>query len=95
MSIFEAGMIICFGIAWPVSIYKLYVSKSTGGVSELFIWIVFIGYISGVLHKIIYNFDLVIIAYLLNLVMVIIAICLFYRNRKLERMKSNNKDVKK
>ncbi len=92
MSIFEAGMITCFGIAWPVSIYKLAVSKSTGGVSELFIWIVFIGYISGVLHKIIFNFDLVIIAYIVNLVMVFIAILLFYRNRKIEKRKLNRED---
>jgi lipopolysaccharide export LptBFGC system permease protein LptF len=91
MSVYEAGMIVCFGIAWPVSIYKLYVSKSTGGVSEVFIWIVFLGYISGLLHKIVYNFDLVIIAYFLNLVMVIIAIILFYRNRRIEKRNSDNK----
>lgn len=85
MSIFEIGMIASFGVAWPASIYKLYKSRSTGGVSALFIWIVFIGYVCGVLHKIFYNFDIVIVIYILNLVMVGTCIVLFYRNRYLEK----------
>ena len=27
MSIFEAGMMVCFGISWPIAAYKTYKSK--------------------------------------------------------------------
>ena len=33
MSIFEIGMLICFGCAWPVSIWKSYHSKQNAGKS--------------------------------------------------------------
>jgi len=31
MSVFEAIMLLCFGAAWPFSIYKSYKSKSIMG----------------------------------------------------------------
>lgn len=34
MSIFEVIMLICFGAAWPFSIYKSYTSTSTSGVTQ-------------------------------------------------------------
>jgi hypothetical protein len=83
MSIFEAIMLLCFGAAWPFSIYKSYKSRSIKGKSLLFLLIVFTGYISGVLHKFFYNFDNVIYLYILNMVMVGIDITLYLRNRKL------------
>lgn len=83
MSVFEIGMLMCFGFAWPVSIYKSIVSKSTKGKSLLFVYVIFFGYIFGVLHKIFYNLDFVLILYFLNLLMVSIDLILYYRNQKL------------
>ena len=83
MSIFEAAMLICFGAAWPVSIYKSIKSRSNQGKSIFFLYILLFGYIMGVLHKIIYNFDYVIILYILNASMVTIDILLFYKNKSL------------
>jgi len=37
MSIFEALMMIFFGLAWPFSIYKSYKSKSNNGKSLWFL----------------------------------------------------------
>ena len=76
---FEFGMLFCFGICWPVSIYKSLKSKRTEGKSLLFIVIVWIGYLSGLIHKIWFNYDLVIILYIANLIFVFIDILLYLR----------------
>ena len=83
MSIFEALMIIAFGVAWPASIYKSYVSRSNGGKSLMFLVIAFVGYIFGIVHKVFYNYDLVLILYIINTLMIAADIALYYRNSKL------------
>jgi hypothetical protein len=85
MSIFEAMMLICFGAAWPASISKSYRSRSNKGKSFFFIAIVWIGYVSGILHKILFAYDKVIFLYILNLCMVSVDIMLYYRNTRLEK----------
>ncbi|MGE5558035.1 MAG: hypothetical protein ACM3WV_05410 [Bacillota bacterium] len=82
MSLFEAIMLVCFGAAWPFSIYKSYKSGSTGGKSLLFLYIVLIGYLSGICHKLLYACDAVVYLYILNGLMVLADIMLFYRNRR-------------
>ena len=81
MSLFEAIMLICFGLAWPFSIVKSYKSKSTEGKSVLFLFIIFSGYMAGILHKIFYFYDLIIILYITNATMVAIDIGLYFRNK--------------
>ncbi|MBI4691047.1 MAG: hypothetical protein HY754_12410 [Nitrospirae bacterium] len=76
-------MLICFGAAWPVSIYKSYTSRTTAGKSVIFLIIVLIGYIAGIFHKIFNNLDLVIWLYIVNAVMVSIDILLYVRNKTL------------
>jgi len=83
MSIFEAIMLICFGAAWPFSIYKSYTSRVNTGKSIIFLLIVFVGYMAGMIHKLFYNFDLVIYLYGLNSCMVFMNIILYCRNKKI------------
>ncbi len=85
MSIFEAGMLICFGLAWPVNIYKSVTSRSTKGKSVFFLYVVIVGYIFGIIHKLLYSPDLVLGLYLLNIAMVTADIILYYRNRHYEK----------
>lgn len=80
MSIFEAGMLLCFGMAWPTSIIKSYRTRKNDGKSVLFLWIVFVGYISGITHKLLYSRNFVLYMYVLNSIMVLTDIVLFYRN---------------
>lgn len=80
MSAFEIVMLICFGAAWPASIYKSWRSKQTAGKSVLFLFLVLIGYASGVMHKLMYNYDGVIYLYIANFVMVAIDILLYWYN---------------
>lgn len=81
--IFEIVMLLCFGAAWPVSIYKSYTSGTTGGKSVIFLFIVLGGYIAGIFHKIFNSPDFVIWLYIMNAAMVAVDISLYFRNKKL------------
>ena len=87
--IFELGMLILFGISWPVSIYKSYKSRVVGSKSVIFLFAVILGYASGIINKFINGLDYVTVFYFLNMVMVSIDAGLYFRNRKIE--KENNK----
>ena len=83
MSIFEIIMLVCFGLAWPFSIYKSYKSRQNAGKSLVFLIVVLIGYVAGVIHKILYSYDFVIYLYILNGLMVLTDMILFLRNQRL------------
>ena len=83
MSFFELVMLLCFGVAWPFSIYKSIVSHSVKGKSLSFLLIVWWGYFAGVLHKAFYNPDIVIVFYAINLTMVTVDTLLYLRNRRI------------
>ncbi len=78
MSVFEAAMLICFGISWPISISKAIRTKKVVGKSPLFMAIVCMGYASGVTHKLLYSMDWIIFLYALNFVMVGTDLFLYY-----------------
>lgn len=85
MSPFEIVMLVCFGAAWPFSIHKSYVSRSSKGKSFPFLVIVIIGYISGIAHKIHYHPDGVMYLYAFNMLMVATDAALYIRNARIER----------
>jgi lipopolysaccharide export LptBFGC system permease protein LptF len=91
MSFFELGMLLCFGAAWPTAIVKSLRSKSTKGKSVGFLIIVLIGYILGILNKVLYHMDFVIAFYILNLCMVGLDTILFFRNRRYEAAQRTEK----
>ncbi|OGS36789.1 MAG: hypothetical protein A2293_13810 [Elusimicrobia bacterium RIFOXYB2_FULL_49_7] len=84
MSIFEAVMLICFGAAWPFSIYKSYASRQNTGKSIVFLYIVLVGYMAGITHKVYYDLDMIVGLYILNSLMVAADIALYYRNNALK-----------
>ncbi len=85
MKIFEAIMLLCFGAAWPFSIGRSLKSKTTGGKSPLFLGIILLGYLSGIIHKVLYARNWVVWLYILNALMVSVDLGLWFRNRSLER----------
>lgn len=87
MSIFETIMLLCFGAAWPFSIYTSYKTKTAKGKSVFFLIVLLIGYFAGIMHKIFYSYDLVLILYLLNCSMVFIDIVLYFRNRRYDLLR--------
>lgn len=82
MSPFEIGMLVCFGSAWPFSIYRSWKSRTTAGKSIIFLWVVLVGYICGIAHKMLYNYDGVVFFYALNALLVLIDIAIYFRNRQ-------------
>ena len=86
MQIFEFIMLACFGLSWPISVYKSIKSKSTQGKSIVFIIAIIIGYISGIIGKILNKqLTYVLIIYCFNLIVVSIDLILFFMNRKREK----------
>ena len=82
----ECFMVICFGISWPVSIIKSYTSRTSKGKSLVFILFIVLGYVFGIMAKIIANnINYVFWFYVLNLVMVLVDLGLFFRNAKLDK----------
>lgn len=85
MSIYEIIMLICFGAAWPFSIYRSYKSGSVAGKSPYFLIIVMLGYVAGILNKVFYNFDQVVYLYMLNMLMVFTDFMLYVRNARRQK----------
>lgn len=86
-SIFEALMLVCFGLSWPFSIVRSYRARSVKGKSLAFLLLLILAYIAGILHKAIFSFDIVIALYIYNFLMVTIDIALYIRNAKLDRLR--------
>lgn len=84
MSIYEAIMLICFGSSWPFAVMKTYNTKSVKGKSRLFLSLIIIGYIFGMINKILNSMDIVFWLYVVNLLLVStdLFFCLRYRNRE-------------
>jgi hypothetical protein len=80
-TIFEAIMLVCFGTAWPFSIWRLWKTKVSRGKSMWFLCIVLTGYASGVIHKVLNCLDYVTILYVMNALLVSIDIALTWRYR--------------
>lgn len=82
MSPFEIVMLVCFGAAWPFSIYHSWKTRSNRGKSLFFLIIILVGYVAGALHKFLDDYDPVVYLYLANMVMVSTDILLFISNRR-------------
>ena len=93
MSIFEAMMLVCFGLSWPVNILKSWRTRSAVGKSLAFLLIIEVGYICGMLNKVLVKFDWVFFLYVLNFCMVGTDVILYFRNRRLDRLRARGAEV--
>lgn len=92
--IFEMLMLICFGISWPLSVYKTLKAKSANGKSVTFGFIIIFGYVCGITGKIVQwatgavtepvLFWITFAVYILNIIIVIIdtIITFYYKFKK-------------
>ena len=90
----EALTILCFGLSWPISIRKSWISRTAKGKSLFFEVFILIGYAFGIVRKVIqltamnssgFLFFLSFVFYLLNFIAISIDIALYFRNTKLDR----------
>lgn len=89
-NILETLMLVCFGAAWPASIYKSWHSRTAKGKSICFLFIVCIGYVIGISKVIITDGigGFLMIPYLVDIAMVSCDIVLYFRNRRLDNAES-------
>jgi hypothetical protein len=92
-SVFEALMLICFGVSWPFSIARSARARSTKGKSLLYLILIELAYISGILHKTLVSPDIVLWLYILNFIMVSIDIALYIRNARLDRLRDEESEI--
>ena len=86
VTLFESVMLICFGLSWPISVYKSATSKSTKGKSVLFTTAIIIGYLAGIAGKIAGgNLNYVLVLYLINLAFVCVDFALYFVNKHREK----------
>ena len=85
MSVFEAIMMVCFGLSWPMSIYRTWKVKNPVGKSVAFLWLIIVGYAAGIVNKILGKMDWVVCLYALNLLMVAADLFLVYLYRARNR----------
>lgn len=92
----ETLMILCFGLSWPISIRKSWISRTAKGKSLFFEFFIWIGYIFGIVRKFLlwgaatsaldWLFYLSWFFYFLNFVEITIDMALYFRNVKLDRV---------
>ena len=92
--LFEALTIFCFGLSWPISIRKSYVSRTAKGKSLFFEVFLLIGYAFGIVRKIIqvaalgssgFIFYLSFFFYVLNFIEISVDVGLYFRNVRLDK----------
>ena len=77
-SIWEVLFLLCFAVSWPVSIAKSIRTKVVIGKSPLFMSLVILGYIFGIIHKVLNNYDVVTWLYAFNALLVATDLALYF-----------------
>ncbi len=91
----EVIMIVSFGFSWPMNVIKSYKARTTKGKSLAFLYLIFFGYIAGIASKFVNEAYMeniaqkwyVLFFYILNFLMVSADLALYYRNKKLDKIK--------
>ena len=88
-AIFETIMLVCFGLSWPINVAKAYKAGTTKGTSLPFILLIITGYLAEITAKIVNGqFNYVFIVYIINLVIVMLNVIVYFRNYRLDKMNS-------
>ncbi len=77
-SVWEVLFLLCFAVSWPVSIAKSLRTKVVIGKSPMFMSLIILGYIFGIIHKLLYSRDIVIFMYMFNATLVATDLFLYF-----------------
>lgn len=94
--ILEVVMIVSFGASWPMNVMKSYKARTAKGKSLAFLCLILFGYVAGITGKLInpafmatiHEKWYVLFFYVLNFIMVFTDLCVYFRNRKLDKKAS-------
>lgn len=83
ISIFELFFFVFLACAWPVSIVRMIKNRSTKGKSLLFSGVILLGYIFGIAHKFMFDLNIIICIYFLNMALILAdtLVFLFIKNK--------------
>lgn len=85
-SVLETTMLVCFGFSWPMNVIKAYKARTARGTSLPFILLIIAGYLAGIAAKLLTgNINYVLVAYLLNLAIVMTGVIVYFRNKALDK----------
>ena len=96
--ILELIMIVSFGASWPLNVMKSYKARTAKGKSLGFLLLILFGYVAGIASKFVNETYMsqigakwyVLFFYVLNFVMVFADLCLYIRNRRIDKIKENS-----
>ena len=99
VDLLEALTIFCFGLSWPISIRKSWISRTAKGKSLFFEVFLLVGYACGIAKKVIeaggffgitpktgFIFVLGFFFYVLNFIEISVDVALYFRNKKLDEV---------
>jgi hypothetical protein len=87
----EVMMVVLFGVSWPLNIVKAWRARTAKGMSVLFYYFIWAGYLFGIASKVVKIYDgvstpaYVWFFYILNILMVSVGIAIYYRNAALDK----------
>jgi hypothetical protein len=92
-AIFETVMLVCFGLSWPINAYKSWKARTAKGKSPAFLCLIIFGYIAGITAKFLNESYMssistkwyVLFFYFLNMLMVSADLCIYFRNKQLDK----------
>lgn len=94
--VLEIAMLVLFGCSWPFNIMKSIRSRTAKGKSAGFMLLIMTGYVCGLAAKFVAgNVTYVVAFYVLDLVLVSIDFCLYWRNRRLDAEAEAQEEVRK
>ncbi len=89
---FEMLFLICFGVSWPINIVKAVRSRTARGVSLGFLVLIFMGYVFGIIAKLLEEtLSYTLALYVINIAMVAVCIVLYFINRHHDAQAASSK----
>ena len=99
--ILEIVMLLSFGASWPMNVIKSYKVRTAKGKSVAFLCLIIIGYIAGIASKFANEAYMaafaekwyVLVFYFINITLVSVDLCLYFRNCRLDRAREAGEQV--
>ena len=99
--ILEIVMLLSFGASWPMNVIKSYKVRTAKGKSLAFLCLIIFGYLAGIASKFTNEAYMasfsekcyVLVLYCINTVLVSVDLCLYFRNRRLDRAREAGEQV--
>ena len=84
--VLETVMLVCFGLSWPINVWKNAKAKTAKNMSLRFILLIVAGYAAGIIAKIHSGtVSYVLAVYILNLIIVAVNVPVYFVNRRHDR----------